>query len=97
MNYDEQVIGVGNSFHPANQQETESDHFESNNLEECLDYAKDFKDFEPIENAIIEQNVAIEKAVSEIDLLIDTYHHTEQTFLKNKLLSIKRQLMFNQK
>ena len=95
MNYDDQVLGVGNSFHPANQQEIETDHFESNNLQKCLDYAKDFKDFEPIENAIIDQNVAIEKAISELNFLIDSC--IQNKFMQNRLIALKRQLMFNQK
>jgi hypothetical protein len=96
MNYDDQVLGVYNSQHPANQKEIEQEEFDSVNLQECLDYAKETKDFEWIETAIIKQNTAIEKAVSELDLLIDTYHHTYQTFLKNRLKAIKRELMFNQ-
>lgn len=39
---------------------------ESNNLNECLDYAKDSGDFEPIECAVIEQTKIIEKAIQQL-------------------------------
>lgn len=94
-NYDKDYLGTNNSQHPANQ-EQESETFESNNLEECLNYAKDFKDFELIENAITLQNTIIEKAISELDFLIDVYRHTDQTLLKNKLVKIRTELKFNQ-
>jgi len=97
MNYDNDILGIGNSDHPANQEQIESETFESNNLWECLDYTKEFKDFELIENAITLQNTIIEKAIIDLDFLIDTYHHTDQSLLKNKLVKIKTDLKFNQK
>lgn len=39
---------------------------ESNNLNECLEYAKDSGDFEPIEWAVIEQTKIIEKAIQQL-------------------------------
>lgn len=95
MNYDETVLGVGNSEHPANQEQTEPETFESNNLLECLNYAKDFKDFELIENAITLQNTIIEKAISELDFLIDSLH--SNTMVKNRLVKLITELKFNQK
>ena len=95
MNYDNMILGVGNINHPANQREDQLEEFESNNLAKCLDYAKETKDFECIENAIIDQNVIIENAISEIDFLIEVY--SNNTFTKNKLLKIKRNLNSNQK
>ena len=95
MNYDNMILGVGNINHPANQREDQLEEFESNNLSKCLDYAKETKDFEYIENAIIDQNVIIENAISEIDFLIEVY--SNNTFTKNKLLKIKRNLNSNQK
>ena len=95
MSYDNMILGVGNINHPANQREDQLEEFESNNLSKCLDYAKETKDFEYIENAIIDQNVIIENAISEIDFLIEVY--SNNTFTKNKLLKIKRNLNSNQK
>lgn len=95
QNYDEIVLGVGNPLHPANQREYEQEEFDSVNLQECLDYAKDTKDFEWIETAIIKQNTAIEKAVSELDYLVNICG--DNTLLRNRLKALKRELMFNQK
>lgn len=95
MSYDNMILGVGNINHPANQREDQLEEFESNNLSKCLDYAKETKDFEYIENAIIDQNVIIENAISEIDFLIEVY--SNNSFTKNKLLKIKRNLNSNQK
>lgn len=94
QDYDEIVLGVENSQHPANQRD-EQEEFDSVNLQECLDYAKDTKDFECIENAIIMQNTAIEKAVSELDYLVNICG--DNTLLRNRLKALKRELMFNQK
>ena len=85
------------SFHPVNQEQIEPETFESNNLWECLNYAKDTKDFELIENAITLQNTIIEKAVSELDFLIDLNHQTENTYMKNKLVKLRTELKSNQK
>mgnify|MGYP000902611472 FL=1 len=93
QNYDEIVLGVGNSQHPANQRE-EQEYFDSVNLQECLDYAKDTKDFECIETAIILQNTAIEKAVLELDFLVNICG--DNSMLRNRLKALKRELMFNQ-
>ena len=87
MNYDNMILGVENINHPANQIDDKLEEFESNNLAKCLDYAKETNDFEYIENAIIDQNVIIENAISEIELLIEVY--SNNTFTKNKLLKIK--------
>ena len=95
QNYDEIVLGVENSQHPANQREDEQEDFDSVNLQECLDYAKDTKDFEWIENAIINQNTAIEKAVSELDYLVNICG--DNTLLRNRLKALRRELIFNQK
>jgi hypothetical protein len=97
MNYDEQVLGVYNSQHPATQKETEQEEFDSANLQECLDYTKDTKDFEWIETAIIKQNVAIEKSLKELDFLIGVCEQTNNSYVKNRLKAIKRELTFNQK
>jgi len=95
QDYDEIVLGVSNSNHPANQKEEEQEDFDSVNLQECLDYAKDTKYFECIETAIIMQNTAIEKAVSELDYLVNICG--DNMLLRNRLKALKRELMFNQK
>ena len=95
QNYDEIVLGVGNNQHPANQREYEQEEFDSVNLQECLDYAKDTKDFEWIETAIIKQNTAIEKAVLELDYLVNICG--DNSMLRNRLKALKRELIFNQK
>ncbi len=94
QNYDEIVLGVGNSQHPANQRDEQED-FDSVNLQECLDYAKDTKDFEWLETAIIMQNTVIEKAVLELDFLVNICG--DNSMLRNRLKALKRELMFNQK
>ena len=95
QDYDEIVLGVGNNQHPANQKEEEQEEFDSVNLQECLDYAKDTKDFEWIETAIIKQNTVIEKAVLELDYLVNICG--DNSMLRNRLKALKRELMFNQK
>jgi hypothetical protein len=97
MNYDNDYLGTNNSQHPANQEQYEETVFESNILWDCLDYAKDTKDFELIENAITLQNTIIEKAILELDFLIDLNHQTENTYMKNRLVKLRTDLKFNQK
>jgi len=48
--------------HPANQEETPI--FESNDLQECLDYFRETNDSEPFENAI-SQNELVKQMVKE--------------------------------
>lgn len=95
QNYDDIVLGVGNSQHPANQREEELENFESVNLQECLDYAKDTKDFEWLETAIMMQNAVIEKAGLELDFLVNICG--DNSMLRNRLKALKRELIFNQK
>ena len=52
MNYDEDELGVGNSQHPANQEPEEEEYFESDDLQECLDYFRATNDIDHLENAI---------------------------------------------
>lgn len=68
INYDNDVLGTENPEHPANQKETP--HFESNNLQECLDYYKETGDSEPLENAIFHTEKAKERAVKDITEVI---------------------------
>ena len=91
-NYDYDVLGVGNSEHPANR--TEEEIFESDNLQECLDYAKLAYDYEPMEAAIYNNDTIIENAISEIQFCIDTLQNNN--LVKNRLLAVKRKLINTQ-
>jgi hypothetical protein len=91
--YDHDVIGVGNPEHPANREETEM--FESDNIQECLDYAKEFNDYEPIENAIVKQETIIEKVIDELKFLMDATN-SDNVWMRNKLYAIKSKLKSTQ-
>jgi len=91
-NYDHDVLGVGNPEHPANRIEEEI--FESDNLQECLDYSKTFNDYEPMEAAIYNNDTIIENAISEIQFCIDTLQNN--SLVKNRLLAVKRKLINTQ-
>jgi len=64
VNYDDNVLGVLNGQHPAN--EKENDIFYSENIQECLDYYKETKDIEPLESAISFQQSKIELVASSL-------------------------------
>lgn len=81
-------------YDPLDGQEQETI-FESNNISDCLDYAKDCKDFEPLECAILNQVTIIEKAVSELQFCIDC--STQNSLVKNRLQILKNLLTSNQK
>lgn len=70
----------------------ESKAFESLVLSECLDYAKEFKDYEPLETAIDNNNLILETAISDIQYLIDVSRQTSNTFMANKLIAIRNKL-----
>jgi hypothetical protein len=93
-NYDRCVIGTGNPDHPYNRPEIEEEMFESDNLQECMDYSKLANDYEPLEAAIIKQGSIIEMASSEIDFLKDMCIHN--SLLKNRLQKLKKLLTSNQ-
>jgi hypothetical protein len=93
-NYDDFVIGTGNSEHPYNRPPMEDEIFESDNLQDCLDYAKLANDFEPMENAVYKQETIIEKSISEIEFCIDILQ--KNSLAKNRLLKVKHLLMSNQ-
>lgn len=95
--YDDIILGVGNYQHPANQEETDLEIFESDNIQECLDYAKDYDDFEPIENAIMKQETIIEKAILEIDFLISVGQSSHNVLIPNRLKQLRSSLLSNQK
>jgi hypothetical protein len=66
--------------------------FESINLEKCLDYFKDYKDIEPLENAILENRWKIERAIENIQLLIDVARSTKNSYMANQLIGIQTSL-----
>lgn len=79
--------------HPANQKDIEQEYFESDNLRECLSYAIDFNDLEPLENAILKVETIVEKQISKIQLLIDLARSTDRlTYYANKLIAIRKEL-----
>ncbi len=65
-NYDDDVLGVGNSQHPSNQEPEEEVNFESNDLQKCLDYYKDTGDIEPLENAICRNELIHKNAIEDL-------------------------------
>ena len=92
-----ELDGWGNGISPEQEYNDRLEPFESDNVQECLDYLKDTKDFEPIENAIITQNRVIENAISELQFVIDAYRLSDNVWLKNRLRKIKRDLELTQK
>jgi hypothetical protein len=67
--------------------------FESDDLSQCLDYAKETQDFEPLENSIFMQETKVKKAMEKIVFSLDAMAHSENTFIINQLLAIKRELI----
>ena len=90
-NYDDDVLGVGNPEHPANRHEQKP--FESDNLQECLDYAKLANEFESLENAIYNNEVVIMSAIQDLNFCIDCMSATDNVFVLNKLKRIKSNLI----
>ena len=90
------MLDTYNDHNPDNpiNQEQYSESFESDVLSECLDYAKEFNDYELIEKAIVNQETIIEKAVSEIEFLMDSLNHN--TMVKNRLYKLRTLLKSNQ-
>ena len=70
----------------------EFEEFDSNNLDKCLDYFKDYKDIEPLENAILENRWKIEKALENIQLLIHVARSTKNSYMANQLIGIQTSL-----
>jgi hypothetical protein len=65
----------------------------SDDLSQCLDYAKETQDFEPLENAIFLHETKVKKAMEKIVFSLDAMAHSENTFIINQLLAIKRELI----
>jgi len=92
MNPDDHIEGTFDPTNPANQ-ETIADEFYSEDLSECLNYAKENEDFEPLENAIFLHETKVKKALEKIMFSLDAMAHSENTFIINQLLAIKRELL----
>src|ERR1019366_93019 len=52
MDPDDYITGTFDSNNPSNQEELSEEIFDSNDLQECLDYFRETGDSEPLENAI---------------------------------------------
>ena len=93
------MLDTYNEHNPNNpiNQEQYSESFESDVLSECLDYAKEFNDYELIEKAIVNQETIIEKAVCGINTLIFEAQIVRNLPLINKLQKIKVLLISNLK
>ena len=92
MNPDDYIQGTFDANNPVNQ-ETIADEFYSEDLSECLNYAKETQDFEPLENAIFLHETKVKKALEKIVFSLDAMEHSENTFVINQLLAIKRELL----
>lgn len=76
MNYDYDVLGLGNSDHPANQEQIED--LESEDLNECLDFAMNYDDFKPLLLAIELQTERLEiakKLIDDLDSKLENKEH----------------------
>lgn len=92
MNPDDYIQGTFDANNPANQ-ETIADEFYSEDLSECLNYAKENQYFEPIENAIFLHETKVKNALEKLMFSLDAMAHSENTFIINQLLAIKRDLL----
>jgi hypothetical protein len=70
----------------------EFEEFTSTDLNECLDYSKEFSDYEPLEAAIDENTNKIERAIEAIQFLIDKARVDGNNYMANKLISIRNNL-----
>ena len=75
----------------------DDDDFTSDNLMECLKYAKENKEFYPLTKAILQQEHIINICNLEIDFITQIAKDLENDFFVNKLNHIKKLLNSNQK
>lgn len=66
--------------------------FDSSDLFECLDFAKQNEDYSHLETAISLTYKNKREAKILIQELLDAHNHTDNDFLKNKLTKIKNLL-----
>lgn len=92
MNLDDYIEGRFDPNNPANQ-EIIADEFYSEDLSECLDYAKDNENFGPLENAIFLHETKVKKAIEKIMFAMDAMSHSDNLFIIKQLLEIKTELL----
>lgn len=92
MNPDDYIEGTFNPLNPSNWDEKLST-FESEDLSECLEFAKENHDFEPLENAIFLQEIKVKKALEKLSFCIDLMKNSENAFMLNQLYELKRELL----
>jgi vacuolar-type H+-ATPase subunit I/STV1 len=90
QNYDETVLGVLNCLHPANREENEV--FYSENIQECLDYYKETKDIEPLENAVSLQKDKLDIVVSSLTEFIHFLRKKDLNDTANYLCMINEEI-----
>jgi len=95
MNPDDYIEGTHNPLNPVNWDE-QLEAFESDNIQECCNYGLESDDFEPLQNAITNQETVIETVISELDFLIDAHAHSDNVWLQNKLRQVKSKLKSTQ-
>jgi hypothetical protein len=95
MNPDDYIEGNHNPLNPANWDD-QLEAFESDNIQECYNYAVESDDFEPLQNAITNQETVIENCTIELELLINALSHSDNVWLKNKLRQMKSKLKSTQ-
>jgi hypothetical protein len=95
MNPDDYIEGTHNPLNPVNWDD-QLETFESDNIQECYNYAVESDDFEPLQNSITNQETVIETVISELELLINALSHSDNVWLKNKLRQMKSKLKSTQ-
>lgn len=86
MDYDNDVLGVGNSQHPANEQDYI---FESDDLDDCMEYYKNTGIIEPLENAINKNRKLIREAKKIIDDTVSVLKSSNRSDLALIIYKIK--------
>lgn len=87
------LITMKNKYKNDPTEECDFDEFQSKDLSECLDYFKETKQIEPLENAITENETMLEKATADIQYLIDVARASGKLdFYANKLISIRNNI-----
>ncbi len=89
-NYDHDALGTGNPNHPANRKEVPQ--FQSDDLQECLDYYFETQNIVPLINAVEVNKNKLDKAVRDIQEIVDICVASEIDLLKNKLITVRKNL-----
>ena len=88
MNLDDYMEGTYDSNNPANQDQVKIEL--PTTLEECMQWAKDNDDFEPLIEVIDHQQFLMQKLIEDIALL--QLATGDNVYLKNNLQKIKSKL-----